>query len=184
MRITIFGSGYVGLVQAAIFADVGHSVICMDVDADRIERLRQGQVPFFEPGLSTMVLQGVKDGFYLPRIYVYHVERAQVGSDVDLVFKTMEQKLLRFIMNPAMIVTWVCGLLLVLTPGIVDWSDYWPWFKGISVVAMTWFHHWLGKRRKDFELSQNSLTGRQYRMMNEVPTILMLVIIISVVVKF
>ena len=62
MRISIFGSGYVGLVQAAIFADVGHSVICMDVDADRIERLRQGQVPFFEPGLSTMVLQGVKDG--------------------------------------------------------------------------------------------------------------------------
>ena len=122
--------------------------------------------------------------FYLPRIYVYHVERAQVGSNVDLVFKTMEQKLLRFIMNPAMIVTWVCGLLLVLTPGIVDWSDYWPWFKGISVVAMTWFHHWLGKRRKDFELSQNSLTGRQYRMMNEVPTILMLVIVISVVVKF
>ena len=103
---------------------------------------------------------------------------------MDLVFKTMEQKLLRFIMNPAMIVTWVCGLLLVLTPGIVDWSDYWPWFKGISVVAMTWFHHWLGKRRKDFELSQNSLTGRQYRMMNEVPTILMLVIVISVVVKF
>ncbi|MBL6908049.1 MAG: UDP-glucose/GDP-mannose dehydrogenase family protein [Luminiphilus sp.] len=62
MRISIFGSGYVGLVQAAVFANVGHRVICMDVDADRVERLRQGQVPFFEPGLSEMVRQGVSEG--------------------------------------------------------------------------------------------------------------------------
>ena len=62
MRISIFGSGYVGLVQAAVFANVGHRVICMDVDAERVERLRQGQVPFFEPGLSEMVRQGVSEG--------------------------------------------------------------------------------------------------------------------------
>jgi UDPglucose 6-dehydrogenase len=61
MRISIFGSGYVGLVQAAVFANVGHRVICMDVDTDRIERLRQGQVPFFEPGLSELVCQGVSE---------------------------------------------------------------------------------------------------------------------------
>ena len=59
MRISIFGSGYVGLVQAAVFADVGHRVICMDIDAERVERLIQGEVPFFEPGLSEMVIQGV-----------------------------------------------------------------------------------------------------------------------------
>ena len=61
MRISIFGSGYVGLVQAAVFANVGHRVICMDVDADRVERLRQGQIPFFEPGLRELVRQGVSE---------------------------------------------------------------------------------------------------------------------------
>ena len=62
MRISIFGSGYVGLVQAAVFADVGHRVICMDIDAERVERLIRGEVPFFEPGLSEMVIQGVESG--------------------------------------------------------------------------------------------------------------------------
>ena len=62
MRISIFGSGYVGLVQAAVFADVGHRVICMDIDETRVQRLRAGEVPFFEPGLSNMVLQAVEEG--------------------------------------------------------------------------------------------------------------------------
>ena len=62
MRISIFGSGYVGLVQAAVFADVGHRVICMDIDEARVERLKRGEVPFFEPGLSEMVIQGVQEG--------------------------------------------------------------------------------------------------------------------------
>ena len=62
MRISIFGSGYVGLVQAAVFADVGHSVICMDIDETRVQRLREGDVPFFEPGLSNMVLKAVDEG--------------------------------------------------------------------------------------------------------------------------
>ena len=61
MRISIFGSGYVGLVQAAVFADVGHRVICMDIDETRVQRLGR-QVPFFEPGLSNMVLQAVDEG--------------------------------------------------------------------------------------------------------------------------
>ncbi|HEY9096527.1 MAG TPA: nucleotide sugar dehydrogenase, partial [Hydrogenophaga sp.] len=62
MNITIFGSGYVGLVQAAIFADVGHRVICMDVDAARVDRLRDGDVPFFEPGLSKLIHDGMESG--------------------------------------------------------------------------------------------------------------------------
>ena len=62
MRISIFGSGYVGLVQAAVFADVGHRVICMDINATRVERLIRGEVPFFEPGLSEMVIRGVESG--------------------------------------------------------------------------------------------------------------------------
>lgn len=122
--------------------------------------------------------------FYLPRIYVYHVEKAKTGGEVDRVFAVMEAKLLRVIMNPSMIAAWAAGLALVMTPGIVDWSEVWPWTKGASVLAMTWFHHWLGRRRKDFVAGQNTLTGRQYRMMNEVPTLLMVVIVLSVIVKF
>ena len=122
--------------------------------------------------------------FYLPRVMVYHVERAETGDVLDVTFQIMESKLLRVIMNPAMIATWFFGGLLVVTPGIVDWAMVWPWLKGGSVLIMTWFHHWLSLRRKDFEMGQNSLTGRQYRLMNEVPTILMIVIVLSVTIKF
>ena len=122
--------------------------------------------------------------FYLPRVMVYHVERAETGDVLDVTFQVMEINLLRVIMNPAMIATWFFGGLLVVTPGIVDWAMVWPWLKGGSVLIMTWFHHWLSLRRKDFEMGQNSLTGRQYRLMNEVPTILMIVIVLSVIIKF
>ena len=122
--------------------------------------------------------------FYLPRIFVYHVERAKTGGELDQVFGVMEARLLRVIMNPSMIVAWGAGLALVLTPGIVDWSEIWPWTKAASVLAMTWFHIWLAARRRDFAAGQNRLTGRQYRMINEVPTLLMVVIVISVIAKF
>ena len=122
--------------------------------------------------------------FYLPRLYVYHAEQSKIGDQLDVTFKVMERRLLRAIMNPAMVVAWICGLMMVFTPGIVDWHDIWPWTKGISILLMTWFHHWLGLRRKDFEKGTNTLTGRNYRMMNEVPTLLMVVIVLSVIVKF
>ncbi len=122
--------------------------------------------------------------FYLPRLFVYHVERGMAG-ETDMMFQTMELRLLRAIMNPAMIATWVFGLALVLTPQAgVDWSEVWPWTKAIAVLGMTWFHHWLGRRRRDFVDGRNQVTSRQYRMMNEVPTVLMLVIVLSVVVRF
>jgi protoporphyrinogen IX oxidase len=123
--------------------------------------------------------------FYLPRIYVYHVEQATTGGEVDRIFGVMESKLLRVIMNPSMIVAWAAGLALVMTPQAGVYLDEpWVWTKGGSVLAMTWFHMWLAARRKDFLAGRNTLTGRQYRMMNEVPTLLMVVIVLSVVVKF
>lgn len=122
--------------------------------------------------------------FYLPRLFVYHVEQVGTKGGTHDMFQVMERRLLRAIMNPAMIATWVFGLCLVFTPGVVDWTSIWPWTKAASVLGMTWFHHWLGLRRKDFMRGTNSLTGRQYRMMNEVPTILMVVIVLSVVLKF
>ena len=96
----------------------------------------------------------------------------------------MELKLLRLIMNPAMIATWVFGLLLLSTPGVVDWSAVWPWLKLLGVLGLTWFHHWLGRRRKDLIAGDCTVTGRQFRLMNEVPTLLMVLIVFSVVVKF
>ncbi|GHF02465.1 UPF0093 membrane protein [Aliiroseovarius zhejiangensis] len=122
--------------------------------------------------------------FYLPRLYVYHVEVVGSGNATDDLFQTMERRLLKAIMNPSMISTWLFGLLLVMTPGLVDWTMIWPWTKGLSVILMTWFHMWLAVRRKEFIAGTNTLTGRRYRMMNEFPTILMLIIVFSVVMKF
>jgi putative membrane protein len=122
--------------------------------------------------------------FYLPRLFVYHAEQTDTQIDTGPVFQQMEAKLLRVIMNPAMIATWLFGGMLVFTPGIVNWGEVWPWTKMAGVVAMTWFHHWLALRRKDFAASSNTVTGRQYRIMNEVPTLLMALIVLSVVVKF
>ena len=65
---------------------------------------------------------------------------------------------------------------------MVNWA--WPWVKGAAVIGMTWFHHWLMARRKDFLEGRNKLTGRQFRMMNEVPTVLMVAIVLAVVLKF
>lgn len=127
--------------------------------------------------------------FYLPRLYVYHVEGLRksgviAGSEMDQLFQHQERLLLKAIMNPAMIATWAAGLVLVFTPGIVDWSMIWPWTKAMSVILMTVFHMFLARKRKDFMAGQNVLTGRQWRMMNEVPTVLMIVIVVSVIAKF
>ena len=122
--------------------------------------------------------------FYLPRLFVYHVEKAQSIEGAEPIFFEMEEKLLRVIMRPAMIVSWVCGLIMVATPGIVGWDFAWPWVKGAGVIGMTGFHHWLMARRKDFLEGRNKLTGRQYRMMNEVPTIVMVAIVLAVILKF
>ena len=78
--------------------------------------------------------------FYLPRLFVYHVEKGSGKEELDSIFQLMELKLLKIIMNPAMIISWICGILLYLTPGIVDWSLYWPWLKLFGIIAMTWFH--------------------------------------------
>lgn len=121
--------------------------------------------------------------FYLPRLFVHHVEQTEIGSKADALFQMMERKLLRLIMNPAMIATWLFGLMLVFTPGIVDWSEGWPWVKAVAVLTMTWFHHWLARKRKELAAGVWKTSGRAFRIMNEVPTLLMIVIVIMVIVK-
>jgi protoporphyrinogen IX oxidase len=122
--------------------------------------------------------------FYLPRLYVYHAEQVQAGSRTDAMFQTMERRLLRAIMNPAMIAAWIFGLALVATPGVVDWSAPWSWVKAAAVLAMSGFHGWLAARRKDFVAGRNTRSGRTYRIMNEVPTVLMVVIVLAVITRF
>jgi len=122
--------------------------------------------------------------FYLPRLFVHHVEQAGDNADIGPVFQMMEHKLLRVIMLPAMIATWIFGLMLTFTPGVVDWGLIWPWSKAAAVVMMSWFHMWLGVRRVELASEKCKITGRQFRMMNEVPTVLMVLIVLSVVLKF
>ena len=122
--------------------------------------------------------------FYLPRLFVHHAEQAGNEGKLHDVFTTMEFELASVIMRPAMHATWVFGLALVFTPGIVDWSAIWPYTKMVSVILMTAFHTWLVFRMKAFSRGENTLTGRMYRVMNEVPTVLLIIIVLSVVVKF
>jgi putative membrane protein len=120
--------------------------------------------------------------FYLPRLFVYHAERATIGSELDQTFQIMEEKLLRLIMNPSMIVAWVAGLIM-LGLGVFDWGAAWSWIKIASVLGMTWAHMWMAARRKEFAAGRNTRTGRQYRIFNEVPTVLMILIVIAVIVR-
>ena len=121
--------------------------------------------------------------FYLPRLFVYHAERRPEGGEPMASFVIMEDKLLRMIMQPAMIATWISGLMLVATPGIVAWSMLWPWVKAGCVLGMTGFHLWCAGERRRLAAGR-ARTGRHYRMMNEVPTLLMVGIVLSVIVKY
>ncbi len=121
--------------------------------------------------------------FYLPRLFVYHAERRKESAEPVASFVIMEQKLLRLIMNPAMIATWISGLALVMTPGIVSWDMTWPWVKAACVIAMSVFHMWCARERRHLSAGM-ARAGRSYRMMNEVPTLLMVGIVTAVIVKF
>jgi len=121
--------------------------------------------------------------FYLPRLYVHHTERAPAGTPMSETFKMMETKLLKVIVNPSGVAVWIFGLMLVFTPGIIDWAAPWVYVKGAAVIGMTAYHMMLVRWWRDFDLDRNTRSGRYYRLMNELPTVLMIVIVIMVVVK-
>lgn len=121
--------------------------------------------------------------FYMPRLFVYHVERGPIGSEMSETFKVMELKLLKVIINPAGITVWLMGILLAVTPGVIDWTEIWVWFKLVGIVGMTWFHHKLVTWRKVFAADANDKPGRYYRMMNEVPTLFMVIIVGMVIIR-
>jgi len=120
--------------------------------------------------------------FYLPRLYVYHTAAAP-GSESSELFKTMERRLLRAIMNPAMIAAWALGVTLVLTPGVVDWRAGWWHGKAAGFLAMTAIHMHLAAARRGFEADRRDRTGRYWRILNEAPTLLLALIVVMVIVK-
>jgi putative membrane protein len=120
--------------------------------------------------------------FYLPRLFVYHAQTVP-GSEQSELFKVMERRLLRAIMNPAMIWTWGFGLLLVLTPGAVDWGAGWWHGKLLGIVVMTAAHMVMARGRREFEADRRSRGHRYWRVVNEVPTLALILIVVLVIAK-
>jgi len=119
---------------------------------------------------------------YLPRIFVYHTEN-QSDRNISNVFKTMERKLYFYIMTPAMLVSWIFGILLIGSIGFDQLSTYWLKTKLILVVLLTLYHFYLGNFLNKFKMDLNTKSSKFFRFFNEVPTILLILIIFIVVFK-
>ena len=118
---------------------------------------------------------------YLPRIFVYHSE-ANHESQKD-VFKTMEKKLYNYIMMPAMLLSWIFGVLLINYLDFSIFSELWMQIKIIAVVILTYYHFTLGKYLNDFAIGNNKKTSRFFRIYNEIPTIILILVIFIVIFK-
>jgi putative membrane protein len=119
---------------------------------------------------------------YLPRLFVYHAD-AVVGSDKSETFKTMERRLFRGIITPAMLATWIFGLWLAFGYGIVDFSMGWMWLKAAMVIALSGVHGWYGSLLRAFQQDRNEKPAKFFRAINEIPFVMAIVIVIAVIVK-
>ena len=122
---------------------------------------------------------------YLPRIFVYHSEAVQNNKSEDLMetFKVMERRLLVYIMNPAMIVSWIFGILLIHTIGMDNFGSIWLQLKLAFVIILTVYHFFLFQCLRKFAENRNTYSSKFYRIINEIPTVLLIVIILVVVFK-
>ena len=118
---------------------------------------------------------------YLPRIFVYHSE-ALHQSQKDI-FKTMERKLYNYIMMPAMLLSWLFGVLLIHSLGFTIFAELWMQIKTVAVLILTYYHFLLGKYLNDFAIDSSKNTSKFFRIMNEVPTIILIVVVFVVVFK-
>ena len=118
---------------------------------------------------------------YLPRIFVYHAETK--SDDVKTTFKVMERRLFVYIMNPAMILSWLFGLVLIHSIGIQSFSEFWLIAKIVLVILLTFYHFFLFNCLNNFSLDRNERSSKFFRVINEVPTVLLIVIIFLVVFK-
>ena len=119
---------------------------------------------------------------YLPRLFVYHCS-AQIGSDKSETFKVMERRLFFAIIHPSMIASLLFGGVLLITPGVIDWGAWWIYLK-LGLVLILVGAQWVFSRwRKNFELDQNIISAKTFRIANEIPTLLMIGAVILVVVR-
>ena len=118
---------------------------------------------------------------YLPRIFVYHSEASHESQRNT--FKIMERKLYNYIMMPAMLLSWLFGVLLIHSLGFGVFGELWMQIKTISVIILTYYHFLLGKYLNDFAINNNKKTSKFYRVINEVPTIILIVVVFVVVFK-
>ena len=119
---------------------------------------------------------------YLPRIFVYHAENKD-NNNTSEVFKVMERKLYFYIMTPAMILSWVFGLLLIHSIGFQQLGQTWMILKIVFVILLTTYHFYLGKTLNNFKIDQNNRSHKFYRLINEIPTILLILIVFVVIFK-
>ena len=119
---------------------------------------------------------------YLPRIFVYHAENSDDRKISD-VFKIMEKKLYFYIMTPAMILSWIFGLLLIHSIGFQQLGQIWIIFKLIFVILLTMYHFYLGTILNQFRIDKNTHSHKFYRLINEIPTILLILIVFVVIFK-
>lgn len=138
--------------------------------------------PWIKAAHIVSVIAWMAGLFYLPRLFVYHADAAP-GSDTSETFKIMERRLLRGIMNPAMIATLAFGAALAATPGLVDWSMGWIWVKLAGVAGLGLLHHLYARWRKDFAADKNTRPARFYRIANEIPTLIVILIVVMAVAK-
>ena len=118
---------------------------------------------------------------YLPRIFVYHSETEQESQRTT--FKTMERKLYNYIMMPAMLLSWIFGILLIHSLGFTIFSELWMQIKTILILILTYYHFTLGKYLKNFASDNNQKTSKFFRIYNEIPTIILIVVIFVVIFK-
>ena len=118
---------------------------------------------------------------YLPRIFVYHAEANHDAQKI--VFKTMERKLYNYIMMPAMLLSWLFGLLLIHSLGFSAFAELWMQIKMIFVIILTFYHFLLGKYLNEFATDSNRKTSKYFRIINEIPTIILIVVIFVVIFK-
>ncbi len=118
---------------------------------------------------------------YLPRIFVYHTEAEHISQRE--VFKVMEKKLYNYIMMPAMLLSWLFGILLIQNLGFSIFLELWMQIKTLSVIILTYYHFTLGKYLNDFAIDKNQKTSKFFRIYNEIPTIILIIVIFVVVFK-
>ena len=128
------------------------------------------------------VISWIAGLLYLPRIFVYHVENIN-DDNSKKIFKTMEKKLYFFIMMPAMILSWVFGLILIFIIGSDILSILWTQIKLLLIVLLTFYHFYLGQCLKNLAFEKNNKTSKFFRIINEIPTILLILIVFIVVFK-